>query len=107
MKSLAGSSRRWLVALRTYEHPQPGNTAEAERNYVRVLVRYRPRLYPGPVTLVADSESLAQGMARPWEGWAGGGLRVHAVPGTHENYLREIQDVTLERLRTLLAETPA
>lgn len=105
VKSLAHTSRRWLVALRTYEQPQPGQSAEAERNYVRVLVGYRPRPYPGLVTLVADEESLAQGMAWQWACWAGGGLLVYRVPGDHESYLREVQDVTLERLRTLLAET--
>jgi thioesterase domain-containing protein len=103
-KNLARASRRWLVTLSKYELPMPGQSAEAERNYVRVLIRYRPRPYPGPVTLLADEESFAQGMAREWARWAGGGLALHKVPGNHENYLREIADVTLEQLRTLLEE---
>ena len=106
MKALAHATRWWLVALRTYEHPQPGQTAEAERNYVQVLLRYRPRRYAGPVTLLVDEESFEQGLSRDWERWAGGGLRVHRVPGTHESYLRQAENVMLERLSALLAEVP-
>jgi thioesterase domain-containing protein len=106
VKNVARATRKWLVTLSKYELPMPGQSAEAERNYVKVLVRYRPRPYPGPITLVADEESIAHGMARQWERWAHGGLTVHRVPGTHENYLREVQDETLERLRILLAEAP-
>ncbi|SMH41867.1 non-ribosomal peptide synthetase [Azospirillum agricola] len=104
--SLARAARRWARKLVTVATPQPGQTAAAERAYVRTLMSHRPRRYPGPVTLIASGESLRQGVAEGWRPWAGGGLTVHAVPGDHDSYLRDHAAATLERIGTCLRDPP-
>ena len=50
-------------------------------------MRYRPRRYPGPVTLIMCEDSEQQGLAKPWRSLAGKGLVIRSVPGDHDSYL--------------------
>jgi hypothetical protein len=52
-------------------------------------MRYRPRRFDGPITLIVCDDNARRGLATPWRTIAGGGLDVRIVPGDHETYLRE------------------
>lgn len=106
----AGSLSRvagvWARRLATVAAPQPGQTAAAERAYVRTLMAHRPRRYPGPATLIASETSLREGMAEGWRPWTGGGLTVQPVPGDHDSYLRDHAAATLARIGACLRTPP-
>ncbi|MFL5282065.1 MAG: non-ribosomal peptide synthetase [Rhodopila sp.] len=103
MKDGAHALRRLRSRLALIGGPQPGHSRAAERAYRRGLMAYRPRRYPGPVTLIASARSVEVGAANTWRRWAGGGLTVHEVPGDHDSYLREYVGATLDRLSESLA----
>jgi hypothetical protein len=72
------------------------------RKYVRQFLRYNPRPYPGPVTLILCEEQDRREPERAWRGLAGGGLEVLYVPGDHTTHLREYVQVTAARLGACL-----
>ena len=61
----------------------------AQQNYMKCAMRYRPRRYPGRITLILCEDHERRGLAKRWRALAGGGLAVQTVPGNHETYLRE------------------
>jgi amino acid adenylation domain-containing protein len=79
----------------------------AETNYVKQGMRYRPRIYPGRVTLLCSAGNYRRGLAKNWRRLAGGGLTVHLAPGDHESYIRDTPEATAELLRTCFDETAA
>ncbi len=105
-RSLTLVGRAFARRLANVATPQPGQTAAAERAYVRTLMAHHPRRYPGPVALIASEASLRQGMADGWRPWVGGGLTVHPVPGDHDHYLRDHAAATLARVDACLKDPP-
>jgi amino acid adenylation domain-containing protein len=59
------------------------------RKYVSRFLRYRPRPYPGPVTLILCQEHNRREPEREWHDLARGGLEILYVPGDHSTHLRE------------------
>src|SRR5262249_19783571 len=72
------------------------------RRYLRRLLRYRPRPYPGPLTLLACEQSNARDPARGWRDLAVGGLDIHSLPGDHFTHLREHAQATAARIDACL-----
>jgi len=53
---------------------------------------YKPKEYPGRITLFRSEESVAEARGRPDLGWgelAKGGVEIHDVPGDHISMLQE------------------
>ncbi|CAA9575722.1 MAG: hypothetical protein AVDCRST_MAG59-4146 [uncultured Thermomicrobiales bacterium] len=67
------------------------------------LYRYRPRPFPGRVTLFENEAWHRDHPATEWATVAAGGLEVEVVPGDHRTYLVDHLDVVADRLRTKLA----
>jgi amino acid adenylation domain-containing protein len=59
------------------------------RKYVSHFLRYKPRPYPGPVTLILCQENNQREPERAWRELAGSGLEILYVPGDHSTHLRE------------------
>ena len=105
LRAGAGAARRQLRVLPdrigSVGAPYPGQNAGAERNYTRVIARYRPGPVPIPVTLVASADCAADGIADGWADLTPGGLSVHAITGVHRSYLNDEDTmVVLSRLLT-------
>ena len=79
----SGLKRIWKAA------PGSEQVVAARQNYMKCAMRYRPRRYPGRITLILCEDQERRGLARRWRALAGGGLAVQTVPGNHETYLRE------------------
>ena len=65
---------------------------ELERIHLRADDAYRPRAYPGLVTLfraLQQPEALADSRALGWEAIALGGITVVDVPGTHDTLIEQ------------------
>ncbi len=80
---------------------------QARRRYRALLRAYRPRPFPGPVTLIA-SDSWAT--ADPTLGWSAaslGSLEVLRVPGDHQTWNQAQVASTAEHVRECFARTLA
>jgi thioesterase domain-containing protein len=77
------------------------------KRYIRACMRYRPRAYPGRITLFASETNVRRGIARAWQRLARGGVVIRSAPGNHENYSRTHAAETAERLRACLEERGA
>jgi amino acid adenylation domain-containing protein len=89
----------WLAELRRRAIVSP----EARR-YMRACMRYRPRGYPGRLTLLASDANLRRGIVRAWQRLAAGGVTIRRAPGNHETYARKHAEQTAEQLRICLEE---
>jgi thioesterase domain-containing protein len=59
------------------------------RKYLRGLLRYSPRSYPGHVTLIVSEGQKTRDPTWMWRDLACGGLDVQYVPGDHFTHLRQ------------------
>ena len=69
--------------------PRAVENAEGAR-YLRALRMYKVRPYPGAITLFRAEEQPVGLRADPYLGWgafAGSGVDVYEVPGSHERHL--------------------
>lgn len=90
-----------------------GDSARGEGNYFEQLLyeprylrlkQYRPRPYPGLVTVLANQDWLARYPALGWAPPAVGRLHLHELPGDHQGFLEDNLDLIGDLLRPLLAE---
>jgi amino acid adenylation domain-containing protein len=72
------------------------------RKYLRHILRYKPRPYPGPVTLIMCEKPTRREPGRVWHDLAGGGLEILHVPGDHFTHLREHVQATAARIGACL-----
>ena len=106
-RTLARVGQPWVGAVNAVGKPAPGaeRIAAAEANYVERTMRYRPRPYPGPITLIVSARNDRLGLARAWRTLAGGGLVVRTVPGDHDSYLRDTPELAAAMLEDALDAT--
>jgi thioesterase domain-containing protein len=75
--------------------------------FFRAEGRYRPPVYPGPLTLLRPSEdSVSDQHGGPefgWQGFAEGGVEVHEIPGSHETILSQPHATVVAEKLTALA----
>ncbi len=108
-----GPLREWLArkvsdALPFDEVKAPATVRKAWVRYQKTLLRYRPRPYAGPVTLVLSEE--VQRRRDPSLGWGRvvqGGLVRRVVPGTHHTYVREHANAVSAELARCLERAQA
>jgi thioesterase domain-containing protein len=72
------------------------------KHHIATCMRYRPQPYPGRITILASRESLASGLAPPWQALARGGAVVYQAPGDHDSYTRRYVRESAEQLRLCL-----
>jgi amino acid adenylation domain-containing protein len=77
------------------------------QKYLLHILRYKPRPYPGPVTLILSREHNRREPDRVWRDLAGGGLEVLYVPGDHFTHLREHVQITAARIGACLEAAQA
>jgi amino acid adenylation domain-containing protein/non-ribosomal peptide synthase protein (TIGR01720 family) len=85
----------------------PSLTTPMDYYYYRTLMRYKPKPYPGRVTLLISEELQCHEPAAGWKKWAAGGVDVHILPGTHLTYIRELVEAAANKLRACLDEAQA
>ena len=106
-RTLARVGRPWVSAVNAVGKPASGmeRIAAAEANYVERTMRYRPRPYPGQITLIVSAGSDRLGLANAWRALAGGGLVVRTVPGDHDSYLQDTPELAAAMLEDALDGT--
>jgi amino acid adenylation domain-containing protein len=70
--------------------------------YPRSLLRYKPKRYPGRVTLIINETWYQLNQTRGWAELARGGIELIRVPGTHHSYIRADAQATAVHLRACL-----
>ena len=70
--------------------------------YLRILYRYRPRRYPGRITMLVNEVDARRHPDFGWRRLAAGGLTIYTVPGDHYSYIRDHAKNIAERLRDCL-----
>jgi thioesterase domain-containing protein len=70
--------------------------------YLRRTLRYSPRPYPGPITLILCEAQKTADPTRVWCDLAAGGLDIHEVPGDHFTHLRDHAALTAAHLNACL-----
>jgi thioesterase domain-containing protein len=90
-KLVARSLRKIYTALRARQKPIPRFLRSAIDINWFAAVNYVPGRYPGSITLFPahDSTNAPDATNDFWAGLAGGGIELHAIPGGHEDILRE------------------
>jgi len=74
-------------------------------HYRRIVRRYWPQLYAGPITIIACEKFYREDPTLGWSELARNNLcATHAVPGDHDSYLREYVHVTAQQLRQCLEQ---
>jgi thioesterase domain-containing protein len=101
-KLVARSLRKIYTALRARQKPIPRFLRSAIDINWFAAVNYVAGLYPGSITLFpASSSTNAPDSTNDfWAGLAGGGIELHAIPGGHEDILREPNVRTLAEMVT-------
>lgn len=73
-----------------------------EMAYSKLMFRYRPRPFPGKLTLLVNEEQYGRDSFIGWKGYAEGGVARHRVPGNHLTRITEYVKITAARLRACL-----
>jgi thioesterase domain-containing protein len=79
-----------------------GERIRIARKYLHRTIRYSPRTYHGPITLVLCEKQGSGDPTRVWRDVAGAGLHIQQVPGDHFTHLREYAAITAARLDACL-----
>jgi thioesterase domain-containing protein len=87
-----------LLFAPTHEQKIGRRKVRLGRKYLRHILRYKPRPYPGRLTLLVCEDHKTRDPARVWRDLAGGGLDIHYLPGNHFTHLREHAQVTAARI---------
>lgn len=93
-----------LLRMFRPERARADDSPDADLDYVRQAMAYRPEIYRGDATFVASENNHELGIAERWREWVGGEFRVLSVPGDHDTYLREHVATTAQALRSLLKD---
>ena len=95
---------RWLARTddRAPDSAAPPRPNPVEYHYFKTLIRYRPKPYPGRITLLESEEFRRGSPVSGWAQWAAGGVEVHALPGDHFTYIRQNAEIATKALRSCL-----
>ena len=113
MGHLLGKSRSFAqkIASVSYLKPSPPKNEKLKdmwhdeilrTGYLRTLFRYRPRRYPGRITMLVNEVDARRHPDFGWRRLAAGGLTIYTVPGDHYSYIRDHAKDVAERLRDCL-----
>nr|QEO73776.1 thioesterase [uncultured bacterium] len=71
-------------------HANPHRMLKVEKGNHQAIFTYKHKPYAGPITLLRTAERDASPSDPPdmgWEEYAGGGLKIHRIPGSHQTLL--------------------
>ncbi len=104
-------SRRALkagIVLPQFSPEMAGHVFDVFKANLKAMWEYRPRRYPGKITLFASMQQpeqieVARDPQLGWGAYAAGGVEVHRIPGSHLEIIREPYVRTLaEKLQACL-----
>lgn len=75
---------------------------QIERLYAGLIFQYRPKTYPGRITLIVNEKDYTRKPILGWQGMAGDRIISHRVPGTQLTRITKHAIGTAERLRLCL-----
>ncbi len=93
------------------EEPLPAETArgklsrEVTLRYPMILMKYRPQMYSGSLTLILCQEAMD--VEPEWAGLVQGSFNTIQIPGEHHNRFSEYANTTAQALMTHLDEVEA
>ena len=67
----------------TQEELASGRFSHSMMHYARTMYRYRPKKYPGRITLIVNEQQYRSNKSMGWSGVASGSLEVYSTPGEH------------------------
>ena len=80
----------------------PGDFYRFKMSYRRLMYRYRPKRYPGRITLIVNEQQYRTAKEMGWKASSTGGLAIHKTTGDHVTMLtrhsRELAQVLLKCL---------
>lgn len=91
-----------LLRMLRPERARADDAHDADFDYIRQAMAYRPQVYPGDALLLASEGNREHGIAESWRRLVRGEFRLQWVPGDHRSYLREDVASTAQALRSLL-----
>jgi amino acid adenylation domain-containing protein len=80
-----------------------------QRSYSRAIYAYRPKLYPGRMTLLVHDEFRSDDNRATlgWKDFVAGGIERHVLPGSHLTYIRDHVEVAAARIRECIERATA
>jgi amino acid adenylation domain-containing protein len=78
------------------------NVKRARAVYPQSLLRYKPKPYPGRLTVVVNRDEFGRDRSPDGFQFAQGGIDTHTVPGNHHSYIREHAESAAAQLRACL-----
>jgi thioesterase domain-containing protein/acyl carrier protein len=90
--------------LRTLGRAPDSAVGDIQRSYVRAIYGYRPKPYPGKLTLLVNEDVSRISPSLGWAPLASGGLEIRRVPGNHVSYIRGRIRATANTLRVCLEQ---
>jgi amino acid adenylation domain-containing protein len=88
------------------ERPRADADPDADFDYVRQAMAYRPEPYAGDAVFLASTGNRDQGIVEPWRYLVNAELRVIVVPGDHASYLRERVVTTAQAVHAVFDAAP-
>jgi amino acid adenylation domain-containing protein len=80
-----------------------------QRSYSRAIYAYRPKPYPGRMTLLVHDEFRREDERATlgWKEFVAGGIELHVLPGSHLTYIRDHVEVAAARVRDCIERAAA
>jgi thioesterase domain-containing protein len=80
-----------------------------QRSYSRAIYAYRPRPYPGRMTLLVHEESHRDDHRATlgWKDLVVGGIELHLLPGNHVTYIRDHVEAAAHQIRACIDKADA
>ncbi len=95
-------AKRKLLMPRSHEERQQSHIYNVEMNYPAVTRRYRPKPYPGKLTLLVNEEMAKLVPYLAWQDLPMGGVDTHVVPGDHKTRLTKYGKVTADLILSMI-----
>jgi amino acid adenylation domain-containing protein len=92
-----------------FSEPVDRGIEYVQRSYSRAIYAYRPKAYPGTMTLLVHDEFRREGdqATLGWEGFVAGGIELHVLPGSHLTYIRDHVHLVAARIRECVEKARA
>jgi thioesterase domain-containing protein len=92
-----------------FSEPIDRRIEHVQRSYSRAIYAYRPKIYPGTMTLLVHDEFRGDDdrATLGWKDFVRGGIELHLLPGSHLTYIRDHVQVVAERIRQCIDRASA
>ena len=99
-----GRRKRKLLIPMGENERRVSRIRHVEETYPRIMRRYRPKPFPGKLTLIINQEYYTRWLNLGWQDLAQGQLEIHVVPGNHVTRLTMHGKATADNLRNILEQ---